>query len=143
MPKATADRLARADVVVGAAIWRAGELLAQQRAFPARDAGRWELPGGRVEPGETDGAALRRECHEELGVDVIVGAELGVDVLLPSGSLLRVYHAALVDPHAEPRAREHRALRWLSPAQLDDVSWLDADLVLLPALRASADAGKA
>lgn len=39
--------------VVGAAIVRDGRVLAARRTFPAEAAGRWELPGGKVEPGET------------------------------------------------------------------------------------------
>ena len=69
-----AAALCDAKVVVGTAIVRDRAVLAQQRAYPAAAAGRWELPGGRVEPGESDVDAVRRECAEELGVDVRVGA---------------------------------------------------------------------
>ena len=47
-------------------------LLARQR-----DSGRWSLVGGGVEPGEPPAEALRREVHEELGVDVVVGEIVG------------------------------------------------------------------
>src|SRR5215467_10554281 len=53
-------------LVVGAAIIARGRLLAAQRADPPELAGGWELPGGKVEPGESDQEALVRECHEEL-----------------------------------------------------------------------------
>lgn len=123
-------------VVVGAAIVRSGRLLAQQRAWPAADAGRWELPGGRVEDGESDLDALVRECVEELGVRVVPGRRIG-GVPLPGGHLvLRVYAATLAEPHAEPRAVEHVTLRWLDTEGLTTVDWLDADRVLLPQLRA-------
>lgn len=122
-------------VIVGAAVVRAGKLLAQQRAWPAEHAGRWELPGGRVEPGETDEAALARECREELDVDVVVGGRLGEDVPLPGGKVLRIYTAEQAAPGEEPRAVEHLALRWLGPDDLTDVDWLPADVLLLPALQ--------
>ncbi|MET0135385.1 MAG: NUDIX domain-containing protein [Kibdelosporangium sp.] len=128
-----AEALVSAPVVVGAAIIRDGRVLAQQRAFPAEVAGLWELPGGRVEIGETDAAAVRRECAEELGVSVAAGSPLGPDVILPGGKLLRIYRAAL-DVGAEPVAREHRALRWLGSGELGDVEWLPADQLILPAL---------
>ena len=129
-----ATALASAQVVVGAAIIRGRTLLAQQRAYPATAAGLWELPGGRVEPGETDAAALARECDEELGVPVTVGVPVGPDVALPGGKLLRVYTATM-PADAIPHPNDHAALRWLTAGQLGSVKWLPADQVLVPALR--------
>lgn len=120
-------------MVVGAAIVRDGRLLAQRRAVPARLAGRWELPGGRVELGESEPAALRRECQEELGARITVLGRVGVDVPLP-GSVLRVYSATMTEGSPEPRALEHAGLRWVSGAELAELDWLDADRVLLPDL---------
>ncbi|RJQ83658.1 (deoxy)nucleoside triphosphate pyrophosphohydrolase [Amycolatopsis panacis] len=121
-------------VIVGAALVREGKLLAQQRAWPPHHAGQWELPGGRVEAGETEAFALARECQEELDVVVTVGARVGPEVPLPGGKVLRVYAAELISPGAEPRAVEHTALRWVGPDELDDIDWLPADRDLLPAL---------
>jgi 8-oxo-dGTP diphosphatase len=131
--RARAESLRGAPVVVGAAIIRDGSVLAQQRAFPARDAGLWELPGGRVEPGESEHSAVRRECLEELGVRVEPGAPVGPDVILPGGRLLRIYRASIA-ADAVAVAREHKAVRWLRPDELHDVDWLPADQVLLPTL---------
>jgi len=131
----------RPRLVVGAALVRDGRLLAQQRSYPADHAGRWELPGGRAEPGESDVDALVRECAEELGVAVVAGAQVGPDVPLSGGAVLRVLAARLADPLAEPVAREHRAVRWLGRDELDTVDWLPADRVLLPDLRALLSAG--
>lgn len=125
--------LVTAPVVVGTAIVRDGAVLAQQRAYPADAAGLWELPGGRVEPGESDEDAVRRECREELGVEVAVGDAVGPDVALPGGKLLRIYRASLSD--GVPHPHDHAALRWLTAGQLGSVPWLPADRVLIPALR--------
>jgi 8-oxo-dGTP diphosphatase len=121
-------------VIVGAAIVRGGTLLAQQRAWPVDAAGKWELPGGRVEPGESEVDALRRECVEELDVEISVGERIGPDVDLPGGKVLRIFAAGLAD--GEPRAVEHLELRWLTADQLVSVPWLPADELLLPDLRA-------
>jgi 8-oxo-dGTP diphosphatase len=124
--------------VVGAAIVRDGVLLAARRAYPAELAGRWELPGGQVEPGEPEPAALHRECLEELGVHIRVGARLGPDLPLGGGSrLLRVYLAGLHPASPEPAALEHAELRWVGPAELAGLDWLDADRALLPDLAAA------
>jgi 8-oxo-dGTP diphosphatase len=128
----------RADLVtiVGAAIVDdAGRVLGAQRADPPAMAGMWEFPGGKVEPGEDELDALRRECEEELGVSIEILERLGEDVLLPSGAaVLKVWTARLV--RGEPIALEHAALRWLSVDELDDVPWLPADAPLVDLLRA-------
>jgi 8-oxo-dGTP diphosphatase len=130
------------DVIVGAAVVRGGLLLAQEREWPANAAGKWELPGGRVEPGESEVDALRRECAEELDVDVVIGARVGADIRFSRGKVLRIFAAELENPEREPRAVEHRALRWVGPAELDEVDWLPADRKLLPDLRALLSGGK-
>ena len=62
--------------VVAAVIERDGNYLITQRRSTAVLPGLWEFPGGKVEPGETDEAALRREVRERLGVDVQVKARI-------------------------------------------------------------------
>jgi 8-oxo-dGTP diphosphatase len=121
-------------VVVGAAIVRAGQLLAQCRAAPAALAGRWELPGGQVEPGESDAEALRRECGEELGALIAVAERIGPDLALSPSSVLRIYAAALEPGSPEPYPVEHAELRWVGVAELPALDWLDADRALLPEL---------
>ncbi|WP_174535101.1 (deoxy)nucleoside triphosphate pyrophosphohydrolase [Micromonospora chalcea] len=122
-------------VVVGAAIIKGGRVLACERSAPPEVAGRWEFPGGKVEPGEAETDALARECVEELGVRVAVGARVGRDVRMAHGrSVLRVYAARLLHGD-QPKALEHAELRWLSAAELDSVDWLPADVPIVAALR--------
>jgi 8-oxo-dGTP diphosphatase len=128
-----AEQLADAPVVVGAAIVRDRTVLAAQRDHPPAAAGRWEFPGGKVEPGETEQTALARECTEELAADVVVGDRLGPDLVLASGWLLRLYLATLA-PGSDVSAAEHRALRWLPGDRLAELAWLPADRVVLPSL---------
>ncbi|MGC9671493.1 (deoxy)nucleoside triphosphate pyrophosphohydrolase [Planosporangium sp. 12N6] len=125
----------RCQVVVGAAITVGDRVLACARADRPEAAGRWEFPGGKVEPGEDDVAALVRECREELGVRVEVGARVGPDVPLPGGTaVLRVY-AARLRGDDEPRLTEHEEMRWLSADELFDVAWMPADVPVAEALR--------
>lgn len=138
--RARAEELAErsAPVIVGAAVLSRGRLLAAQRSYPEALAGRWELPGGRVEAGETEQQALARECREELGIDVVADGRLGPDVPLPGGGVLRV-HVGVLAASGPPRALEHRAVSWVEPDRLDGLDWLDADRVLLPDLRSYLD----
>ena len=119
--------------VVGAAIVRDGRVLAARRTFPAEAAGRWELPGGKVEPGETPDGALVREVAEELGCAIELTAWLPGAVPIGDRHVLTVALARLVD--GEPRAHEHDEVRWLAADELDDVDWLDPDRPFLVALR--------
>ncbi|MDD9350156.1 MULTISPECIES: (deoxy)nucleoside triphosphate pyrophosphohydrolase [unclassified Mumia] len=121
-------------VVVGVALIRAGRVLAARRTRPAAAAGGWELPGGKVEPGESEAEAARREVAEELGCDATVGHRLAGEVPLSGALVLRAYVGEIVS--GEPEPTEHDLLRWLGPDELDSVAWLDADRPFLPELEA-------
>lgn len=125
--------------VVGAALVDGDRVLVAQRSGGPYD-GCWEFPGGKVEPGESQLAALERELAEELGVVVEMGQFLGevpLDGVVGGGprgaSTMRVWAARIVS--GEPVAHEHAALRWVTAAELDDVDWIAADRPLLPAVR--------
>ena len=116
-------------VVVGAVLLDGkGRVLAARRDRPPG----WELPGGKVEPGESEQAALVRELREELGVAAEVGTRIGPDVPIGRDLLLRAWTAVLTA--GEPTALEHAELRWLEPDELDTVPWLPADLPIVTAL---------
>lgn len=120
-------------IIVGAAIVADGRVLGCERAEPPESAGRWEFPGGKVEPGESELDALVRECREELDVEIEVGDRVGADVPLAHGwALLRVWLARLVT--GEPQPLEHASLRWLSVDELDSVPWLPADAPIVAEL---------
>ncbi|MFF9178874.1 (deoxy)nucleoside triphosphate pyrophosphohydrolase [Streptomyces sp. NPDC003236] len=120
-------------VVVGAALLDAGRLLAARRSAPPELAGRWELPGGKVEPGERPEDALTRELAEELGVDAEPVERVPGEWPLKSPYVLRVWTARLRAGSAAPRPlQDHDELRWLTPDRLWEVPWLDQDV---PAVR--------
>ena len=118
--------------VVGAAIVRDGQVLAARRTGPSAVAGRWEFPGGKVEPDETPEAALVREIREELGCVVQVTGWLDGRAPIGETHLLTVAVADLVD--GEPQPVEHDRVRWLGSDELDDVDWLEADRPFLAEL---------
>ncbi|MBA3280214.1 MAG: (deoxy)nucleoside triphosphate pyrophosphohydrolase [Geodermatophilaceae bacterium] len=125
-----------AGTVVAAAIIRGGKVLAAQRSSPPALAGLWEFPGGKVEPGETEGQALIRECQEEIGVLVTPQCFLG-EVPNPYGrGGVRLWSAVLCKPdEAQPVALEHLELRWLGASDLGSVQWLPGNRQFEAAVR--------
>lgn len=119
-------------LVVAAALVRDARVLAARRSAPHPLAGGWEFPGGKVEPGEGEPDALVRECREELGVEIAVGARLGS---ADQGELRIVLYAAVLAAGEPEPLEDHDALRWLSAAEIDSVPWLPIDAVLLPRAR--------
>jgi 8-oxo-dGTP diphosphatase len=113
-------------VVVATALLRDGAVLAAQRTRPAELAGRWELPGGRVERGETESEAVVRELREELGAEVRATGRLGTDLPL-ADVLLRVHTAELAPGSPEPEPLEHAALQWVDAAAVPELDWVPAD----------------
>jgi 8-oxo-dGTP diphosphatase len=112
-----------------------GRVLVGQRPAGTRHAGKWEFPGGKVEPGESLPECLRRELHEELAIEADVGARLwravhhyagGPDVAV---TFFRVvaYRGALSTQH-------FAALRWVTLADLVTLDVLDADRAFVVAL---------
>jgi 8-oxo-dGTP diphosphatase len=120
--------------VVGVAILEQGRLLAARRAHPPPLTGLWELPGGKLEPGESPERAAVREIEEELGCTVEVTGSLPGSSPIGDDLVLRVVLARLVD--GDPVPREHDAVRWLRAVEFDEVTWAEADVPFLDPLRA-------
>ena len=121
-------------------------LLVARRTAPPQFAGMWEFPGGKVEPGETPESALHRELREELGIGVVLGAELAAPE--PDGwplndkAAMRVWFAEVGDGDPRP-LEDHDELRWVSIREGDEalsLPWIPADLPIVQALLASVTA---
>lgn len=111
------------------------QVLIAQRPPGKWQAGRWEFPGGKIEPGESPEAAVCRELHEELGV--AVEALRPIDVFrhdYPDRSV-EISLWLVPDFAGEPRGLDGQALRWVAAAELAAVDLLEADLPMIDPLR--------
>ena len=115
---------------------RPSQILAAQRAYPPALAGQWELPGGKVEPGEDPEDGCRRELWEELSVR----ATLHHLYPSPTGDWplgfadMRVW-IATVD-HTPQLSANHLNLAWVNAQTIMDLDWLPGDLELARSLQA-------
>lgn len=124
--------------VAAAVILRGGRVLVARRARPAGLAGKWEFPGGKLEPGETGAAALEREIVEELDLRVEVGRSLGTSHRVPPGEgepdlRLTAYAACPVEIGSEPRLADgtHDDLRWVTAQELITLELAPLDVPLV------------
>ena len=120
--------------VVAAVIRDGGRVLATQRGYGAYKDW-WEFPGGKVEDGETPGAALVREIREELKAEVLVGDYIDTVEYeyLEFHLSMKCYWVTIAK--GEPVLLEHEAARWLTAEELEEVDWLPSDRLLLEKIR--------
>ena len=120
--------------VVAAIIHRDGAYFATQRGYGEFE-GMWEFPGGKIEPGESADAALKREIQEELGVDITIDKfQCTTDYDYPAFHLtMHCYLCSIVSGDIE--LREHKSAQWLTAESLDTVEWLPADMDIIEKLK--------
>lgn len=122
--------------VSAALIENDGRLLAARRAGGPME-GCWELPGGKVEEGETAVEALKREIKEELGCDLASAWPYEtVEYDYPDFHLSMECFVCSLPKGAEPCSNEgvHSELAWVSRERLLDFDWLPADQTLMQTL---------
>lgn len=108
--------------------------LVQQRLPDKSRAHLWEFPGGKVEPGETDEAALARECREELAVELQVGRRLWGNTHEYSDLIVELELFAAEIKSGEPQALGAQAIRFCTPKEMQALPFCEADLPLLESL---------
>lgn len=124
-------RMARQHIrVVGAMLEKEeGRYLITQRPPRASLPLLWEFPGGRVQDGERDEAALKRELREEMGIDVAVGEEvMHTHHEYPEYDIdFRVFRCRLVSDTEEIQHLRVHDHRWVTLAEMGNFQFPDAD----------------
>jgi 8-oxo-dGTP diphosphatase len=124
------------EVAVGVLVQPDGRYLLAQRPEGKPYEGYWEFPGGKLEAGESVEAALSRELHEELGIDVKVCERWRVLEHDYPHAYVRLYFCKVTEWAGTPAGREGQALAWqhlpadvapLLPATIPVLEWLAAD----------------
>jgi 8-oxo-dGTP diphosphatase len=128
-------RLAPPVRVVGAVLIRDGRMLVARRRTELARGGKWEIPGGKVEWGESDQRAIEREMEEELGVTVSAGAVLAECEHSYPDVQIRLVAVEAVLRAGELRLVDHDAVAWVDADGLSSLDWAPADMPLLPACR--------
>jgi 8-oxo-dGTP diphosphatase len=140
-------------LVAAAIVVEDGRVLVSQRKPGTHLAGKWEFPGGKVQPGEDPREAVRRELDEELGIEVTVGEVVDVtfhryDGSSPAGRgvvkpddankavLLLFFDAVRAPGSHPPRAIDVAAFAWAGPDELDPARFPPADIAVLRKVRA-------
>ena len=114
--------------VVGAIIVKDGMVLTVQRGPGKALPGKWEFPGGKIEPNESPEHALARELSEELLCDATVGDFVTTTEFEYSFGtvVLSTYFCELGS--APPQLTEHSDMLWLPPEDLHSLDWAPADI---------------
>lgn len=121
--------------VVAAIIKEGDRIFATQRGY-GEHKGYWEFPGGKIEPGETQHQALKREIKEELGIEITINKLVStIEYQYPAFHL--TMHCYLCTSNTQSiELHEHLSAKWITQNELNTLNWLPADLQLLPALHA-------
>ena len=121
------DLLKKRREVVAALIYRGDRFMICRRPEGKARAGMWEFVGGKAEEGETLEEALVRECREEIGVTVAVGAPFTTEVYdYPDIAVhLTLFYAEIVS--GEPRSMEGNAIAWITSDEISNYTFVPAD----------------
>lgn len=111
--------------VIAAVIEVTGRLLIAQRPSHKRHGGKWEFPGGKLEPGESYHEAAARELTEELGVRVVQTSAPQFSVSDPESVFVIDFVPTVIE--GLPEAREHQALAWVTPDELFSYDLAECD----------------
>ena len=117
--------------VAAGILWNGSMLLITRRHEGGHQGGRWEFPGGKRLPGESIAACLKRELREEIGVEVQVGDLWRALTHIYPDRRVSIYFHFCVLLRGRPRAIDVADLRWIPPAELAGLDFVEGDIPVL------------
>ncbi|HTO24134.1 MAG TPA: (deoxy)nucleoside triphosphate pyrophosphohydrolase [Spirochaetia bacterium] len=120
--------------VTAGILWRDGRVLLALRRPGKHMGGKWEFPGGKIEPGETPEESLARELEEELDVQARVGDFLCCVHYEGDGVSLELMVYRVDHFEGTPALKEHQEIRWVSPRELRSYELADSDRTVVERL---------
>jgi 8-oxo-dGTP diphosphatase len=114
-----------------AVIEHEGRILAAQRSAAGSLPLKWEFPGGKLEEGETEEEGLVREIREELCVEIKVGQKLPITERDDIVRIIRLVPFVCQLATHDIVLTEHEQILWLTPEELPDLDWAEADREVL------------
>jgi mutator protein MutT len=117
-----------------ALVWKEGRLLIARRPAGVHLAGLWEFPGGKIEPGETPAACVLRELREEVGIEAEVTGERALIEFAYPERAVRLHPLDCRWLSGEPRPVHCEEPRWVSPTELSEYAFPEANAPLLAEL---------
>ncbi len=124
-------------IEIGVAIIKKGpQVLVGKRPLGKASPGRWEFPGGKIEPGEWPEVCIVREIEEELGIKVANLKLLNVqDHQYPNGEKFRLHFYFCEVVAGEPQSLWHDEIKWIEAEKLETIDLLAADIGLVPLIQ--------
>ena len=114
--------------VTAAILEKDGKILIARRRDHDLQAGKWEFPGGTVEPNETPQACLKREMQEECGISVMVGRVFGESIYHYDHATIRLIACRASWESGRMVLNDHADFRWVLPEQLSEYDFAPADI---------------
>jgi 8-oxo-dGTP diphosphatase len=115
--------------VTAAVIERDGLILVCRRRLDQQHPGKWEFPGGKLEPGEEIADSLRRELREELNVDATIGSEITrYEYSYPGRKPIWLVFFRVTEFRGNPDYAQFHEVEWASPESLPNYDFLEGDV---------------
>jgi 8-oxo-dGTP diphosphatase len=124
-------------IVTAAVIERDGRILICRRRSDQDHPGKWEFPGGKLEPGEDPEESLRRELREELNIEAAIGPEITrYEYSYPGRKPIRLVFFRVTDFEGEPDYSQFQQTEWAPSGELPRHDFLEGDVEFVQELAA-------